>query len=503
MKMTKRFMNCAALLVLALVIPFAAALLPYHTLGTEPISVHPETLRLVDEHFREVNFHGLNVVVKSFPWIPDIVNFNPETSFNSKDMETLQELGLNAIRLGTMWPGLEAVRDEYNMTYLQSLKELVTMAQGYGIYSLLDMHQDVMSEKFCGEGVPLWAAIPANDSLFPWPMSPVYNLSVNGVPTPEECASEGWASYYFTRATGSAFQNLYDNNFGLRDSWAAFWENVALTFADSGSAILGYELMNEPWVGDAIANISLMIPEVADRVNLQQMWDVGAAAIRSVDESHAVFFEGVTWDWIGVGFTDVPGGSRWRNKSVLSYHFYQPPDFSLDVQFAARLNDMKRLQCGGFLTEAWDYDWPILDKCDEVSQSWLLWEYKPFFGNKTGYSNSIWFNNGSLNIEMASMLSRTYAKVVAGTTIVQRYDNVSQSFLLVFRGNNLVTTNVTKIYLNEELHYPRGFNVVATTSLGSAFVSWFHSASNHIEVQHNLDTVGENSTVTITIEAVQ
>ena len=27
----------------------------------------------------------------------------------------------------------------------------------YGIYSLLDCHQDVLSEKFCGEGVPDWA----------------------------------------------------------------------------------------------------------------------------------------------------------------------------------------------------------------------------------------------------------------------------------------------------------------------------------------------------------
>ena len=27
----------------------------------------------------------------------------------------------------------------------------------YGIYTLLDMHQDVFSGKFCGEGVPDWA----------------------------------------------------------------------------------------------------------------------------------------------------------------------------------------------------------------------------------------------------------------------------------------------------------------------------------------------------------
>ena len=30
-------------------------------------------------------------------------------------------------------------------------------AAEYGIYTLLDMHQDVLSEKFCGEGIPDWA----------------------------------------------------------------------------------------------------------------------------------------------------------------------------------------------------------------------------------------------------------------------------------------------------------------------------------------------------------
>ena len=30
-------------------------------------------------------------------------------------------------------------------------------AGSYGIYTLLDMHQDVLSGKFCGEGAPDWA----------------------------------------------------------------------------------------------------------------------------------------------------------------------------------------------------------------------------------------------------------------------------------------------------------------------------------------------------------
>mmetsp|Transcript_41352 Transcript_41352/g.48021 ORF Transcript_41352/g.48021 Transcript_41352/m.48021 type:complete len:499 (-) Transcript_41352:134-1630(-) len=471
--------------------------------GSTPISVHPTTLRLVDETFREVYFHGLNVVVKGFPWIPDTSEayWSPTTSFNSKDMNALRDLGLNAIRLGTMWPGVEPNRGDYNDSYLDALHTLVQNASTFGIYSLMDMHQDVLSEKFCGEGVPLWAAIPANNSLFPSPNGPAYTVNDEGIPLNSECLSKPWSEYYFTKAAGTAFQNLYDNQFGLRDSWAAFWKKVATSMSDLGNSVLGYELMNEPWAGDAVGDLLLMVPGVADRVNLQPMWDIGASAIRSVDASHAIFFEGVTWDWVGVGFTEVPGGAAWRNKSVLSYHFYVPPDFSIDVQFTARMDDMRRLQCGGFLTEAWVYDTSCMDACDAMSQSWLLWEYKPFAHAKTGYSDSIWFENGTMNVAMASSLSRTYAKIVAGRTVTQRYDNVTYLYLLVFTGDALVTRNTTRIYLNEALHYGNGYSVQVTSSLGSEYVSWERVGVNHIDVQHDLIRIGSNDTVTVVITA--
>ena len=455
------------------------------TLGAVPISVHPVTQRLVDEHFREVYFHGVNVVVKGFPWIPETDHFDPLTSFSTKDMEALQSLGLNGIRLGTMWPGVEPVRGQYNQTYLKALHDLVEKAATYDIYSLLDMHQDVMSEKFCGEGVPLWAAVPDNNSQFPEPRSAAYTVNNESIPTFEECHSASWAGYYFTKAAGTAFQNLYDNADGLRTSWANFWGTVAQVMAPLGSAVLGYELMNEPWAGDAVGDILLMLPGVADKVNLQQMWDVGAAAIRTYDISHAIWFEGVTWDWFNVGFTQVPGGPQWKNKSVLSYHFYIPPDFNVQTQLSARMDDIKRLGCGGFLTELMPQT-SVFDALDEYKQGWLIWEYKPFVGNRTGWATSIWNNNGTMNMAAASQLSRTYAQVVAGVTQTLRYNSNDHSFILIFQADTqFVTANTTKIYLNEALHYPNGFNVVATTTGGSGAVTWTHVSVNHIEVQHN------------------
>jgi hypothetical protein len=36
------------------------------------------------------------------------------------------------------------------------------------------MHQDVLSEKFCGEGAPYWATETNSGKTFPWPVGPSF-----------------------------------------------------------------------------------------------------------------------------------------------------------------------------------------------------------------------------------------------------------------------------------------------------------------------------------------
>ena len=56
-----------------------------------------------------------------------------------------------------MLPGYVPQRGKYNETYLSVMQGIVQRAAKYGIYILLDMHQDVLSRKFCVEGFPDWA----------------------------------------------------------------------------------------------------------------------------------------------------------------------------------------------------------------------------------------------------------------------------------------------------------------------------------------------------------
>ena len=68
------------------------------TVSVDVLQVDVERSRVVDAMGRERYFHGVNVVVKGPPWIPIVDKFDPDWSFSIKDMEALQQLGLNGIR---------------------------------------------------------------------------------------------------------------------------------------------------------------------------------------------------------------------------------------------------------------------------------------------------------------------------------------------------------------------------------------------------------------------
>ena len=68
-------------------------------LGPGCLHVNTTTHHLVDGHHRERYFHGVNVVVKGPPWMPNISGpFDPFWSFVDEDMALLQENGLNGLR---------------------------------------------------------------------------------------------------------------------------------------------------------------------------------------------------------------------------------------------------------------------------------------------------------------------------------------------------------------------------------------------------------------------
>jgi endoglycosylceramidase len=280
-----------------------------------------------------------------------------------------------------MWPGVETARFVYNQTYIETMQQLVKNLAAKDIYTLLDCHQDLLSPKYCGEGVclftvpipcayqlvpyltlcslrkgvPDYAAIPNPVALkFPFPVLgltgtlPIDNTT--GYPETEACLKNPFFEYYFSQQASSAFQSLYDNKDYIRDSFGLFWEKVAYNFKGYDH-VIGYELINEPvclpifpfflpitkpyeannilmtaryqFAGDIYVDPELLIvPGKADQQNLVKMYDELAAKIRAYDTDHLIWYEPVTNDAVllSVGFAQPPGGAAYRNQSVFSYH---------------------------------------------------------------------------------------------------------------------------------------------------------------------------------------
>lgn len=100
----------------------------------------------VDETDRVVLFHGVNVVSKQPPWLPD-ASTNQLDLGNRTQIDYLKQWGFNVVRLGLMWSGLMPRRDYVNRTYLNEMIKVVDRLEQAGIYVIIDLHQDMISTK--------------------------------------------------------------------------------------------------------------------------------------------------------------------------------------------------------------------------------------------------------------------------------------------------------------------------------------------------------------------
>mmetsp|Transcript_25536 Transcript_25536/g.64093 ORF Transcript_25536/g.64093 Transcript_25536/m.64093 type:complete len:525 (-) Transcript_25536:47-1621(-) len=453
------------------------------------ISVNPENLLLVDQHGRTRLFHGVNAVFKQPPFHPIVDHFDPQLSLCEEDMKNLQAWGFNVIRLGVMWPGVEPTRAHYNETYLEVMTNIIKLAAKYNIYCIVDCHQDLLSRKFCGEGVPDWAAYHSPEGL-PFPR-PAVNVTFaldpsSGYPSLKECHQYTFARYYLSDQVGRAFQSFYDDVNGTRTSFTAFWKTLATRFRELNS-VLGYELLNEPWNGDYLEQPDLLvIPGLADKRNLQPLYSELNSAIRSVDENHIVFFEPIVSDYYWeTGLETGPGGKGASNE-VYSYHIYcqlldqngQPKNIGFCnktdlIQYNVKQHDLGRLRTGGMMTEFGSSNASpisqesltfVTDQADRTLQSWAYWQFKDYNDLTTtgGESESFYFANGTLNIAKVKVLSRTYAQAINGVPTQMSFNRDSGRFELSYVVDQAAQPANVEIFVNHLLHYPNGVHVTCS-----------------------------------------
>ncbi|CAD7924585.1 unnamed protein product [Amoebophrya sp. A120] len=465
--------------------------------------LHPhmhEFMDFSDEYGRQRIFRGTNLVIKGPPYLPYREGFDREVSLVKRDYELMKKSGLNLIRLGVMWVGAQPIdRSSWNETYFSQTAELIDEAKEHGIFVLADMHQDCYAEAFCGEGMPAWASKTNHYELedtvaknrnsgniiektlssvenqvnkniftdyldkFPRPVYPEFTefqnftnpFYFNGViPYRKDCGAldnhlGNVQASYAAEATGQAFQNLYQNGDGLTDAWAAFFKKVT-EITKPRDNVLGLELLNEPFAGNIYTNPMLAIPRFADAWNLQPAYDVVAKAIREVDEEELIFFAGVTWADMGDhvtynGFSHPPGGHGYKDRSVMAYHYYMPPqetNSSANYYHNWVVPNAERLGTAQMMTE-FDRGTPEQDfqQFERVGVSWAWWEWKSYCKNtesskddpsqfaawgscKTGYGGVFPPDNDKPVLGLYSKLVRMYPQAIQGV-FIQSFYNVT------------------------------------------------------------------------------
>ena len=184
--------------------------------------------RFVDPDGRQILFHGLSVISKSGAE-------GYESWHGPAEFAAMRDWGMNCVRLGIFWDGLEPEPGQYNEEYLSQVDERIAWAKEHGIYVMLDMHQDLFSVLY-SDGAPEWATLTDGE--------------------PHVHVGTVWSDAYLTSpAVKRAFDNFWDNKpgpdgIGVQDRFALAWRHVAQRYADE-PAVVGYDVFNEPGGGSA------------------------------------------------------------------------------------------------------------------------------------------------------------------------------------------------------------------------------------------------------------
>jgi endoglycosylceramidase len=200
-------------------------------INEKPGFIGVEGQKFVDKNGRQIILNGINYISKN-----QDEKYLPQ--HGKEIFKQFSDWGFNCIRLGILWAGLEPEPGKYNEEYLQEIDKRIKWAGENGIYVLLDMHQDLYGSKF-SDGAPEWATIDEGN---------------------QHLTGSIWSdSYLISPAVQTAFDNFWKNapapdGTGLQDHYANLWKHIATRYANN-TTVIGYDIMNEPFMGSSANNI--------------------------------------------------------------------------------------------------------------------------------------------------------------------------------------------------------------------------------------------------------
>lgn len=176
-----------------------------------------------DEYGRQRIFRGVNICLKLKK--ADLSEARKQL-LRKKVIKKLKKTGVNIVRLGITWASLEENRGEYSAELAEILHKFAKRCESENIWIMPDMHQDLFSHYFHGDGAPKWAVDPALKSKEP--------LAI-------------WAEgYFYMNGVQQAFYDFWQNKNNIQADFINCWKFLSDTFSDC-SNIFGLDYFNEPY----------------------------------------------------------------------------------------------------------------------------------------------------------------------------------------------------------------------------------------------------------------
>jgi len=249
------------------------------------------------------NDEGAHVVFRGFAIHAKLPPFRPVKE--ASDLDILQEVGANLVRLHFNWEAAEPQEGRYDQSYLDYYNQVIEWAWARGLYVIIDFHNNAFSRyaaEGCGCGFPGWAITP--DVKLREPRE-------NG-----DCRF----FYAMTKAIWHSEENyaiwrdFLNDAHGARSRFFELTTRLAAKYAQH-PAVLGFDL-NEPLPYDTKT-------ETFDYELLKQFYEAWAQVIHAAKPDAFVFVEPFATDHIGAKVPPPMPKPEIANI-VYAPHLYEP-----------------------------------------------------------------------------------------------------------------------------------------------------------------------------------
>jgi endoglycosylceramidase len=383
-----------------------------------------------DEFGRICIYHGVNISNFSKHSGDTTGNYlsrgKPDTCWQQPDdFYKMKTWGFNLSRMIWQWEAIEPQKDQLNKAYIQRQLKRIEWANLYDVQVIVDIHQDLYAQKFCGNGFPEWT-IRDEGQVF-------------------EGCKEPWNLAYLDPAVIASYDNFWNND-TLQDKYVAMIDSV-FRWVDTISNVIGVDVMNEP------------IPDLSgkfERVKLTRLYTRIQDLVKAKGYRKLIVYE----PWMSTS-TGIPSCLKFEASAgtVYSPHYYdmfvdaQKPYGSANYEvmkkaIAVKVREAQEFKSPilygefGATPNYLDYLKDLLNEFDRYSVGWTYYSY-----DLPQHSAFAFIDENKNPRQTLSVLVRVYPMKIAGNKPV--YNTSSNQFLLSYE--KIETNQPTVIFIPEGL----------------------------------------------------